>query len=180
VALDVNRKVDPILEIDKTHVEWNTLTSFVQSAFFREEETKAADLGTFLTPPPRDEQKKTSVTLSHLYQSSAVVAGRHVYYFESLKEYRKPIPSNDQSCNNVFFKGWILGNSTGDLRLVDAKIGWTDCEGRQDRIPLGLLAVDNQVFVITCDFGYEDESYSILKLSESGIHPVLKTQGGSC
>jgi hypothetical protein len=179
VALDTDRKVNPSYELNKTQDEWSKLHSFIQPEFSKEEKNKATELSRFLKPPPREEQKNKSITLSHLYQMTIENTGERLYYFESLKEYRKPIPTNDQSCNDVFFNGWISAKS-GELKLIDSKIGWTDCEGRLDSIPLGLLVLDNQVFIFTRDFGYEDEMYLIFKLSESRIQMVLETQGGSC
>jgi hypothetical protein len=179
VALDIERKVNPSHELDKTQDEWTRLRSFIQSEFSREEQVKATDLSRFLKPPRRAEQKNKSVTLTHLYQMTIETTGERLYYFESLKEYKMPIPTNDQSCNDLFFNGWIAAKSGGP-KLIDSKIGWTDCEGRQDSIPLGLLVLDNQVFIFTRDFGYEDESYLIFKLSESRMQVVLETLGGSC
>lgn len=102
-------------------------------------------------------------------------AGERLYYFESLKEYRKPIPTNDQSCNDVFFNGWILTKSD-ELKLIDSQIGWKDCEGGLDSIPLGLLVLDKEVFIFTRDFGYEDERYLIFKLRGTRMQAVLETQ----
>jgi len=179
IALDIDRKVNPSYQLNKTQDEWAKLQSFIQSEFGKEEQAKATELSRFLKPPSREEQKNKSVTLSHLYQMTIENTGERLYYFESLKEYKKPIPTNDQSCNDLFFNGWISAKS-GALKLIDSKIGWTDCEGRQDSIPLGLLVLDNQVFIFTRDFGYEDERYLIFKLSESRMQVVLETQGGSC
>lgn len=180
LALDKRLKVEPTIDIDQSSDEWGKLRSFIQANFDRQEESKAAELSTFLKPPARDEEKNVSVTLSHLYRSGALTSGRYLYYFEALKEYDKPLPSNPASCNNIFFRGWVVAKSGEDLKLVDAQIGWTGCEVNENRVPLGTLEVDNQVFVVSLDLGYEDESYSIFKLGESGISLVLETGGGSC
>jgi len=49
-----------------------------------------------------------------------------------------------------------------------------------DSIPLALLVLDNQVFIFTRDFGYEDERYLIFNLKDCRMQLVLETQGGSC
>jgi hypothetical protein len=179
VALDTNRKVNPTYEVNKTQDEWSEVYSFVQSEFSKEEKNKATELSRFLKPPPREEQKNKSITLSHLYQMTIEDTGERLYYFESLKEYRKPIPTNAQSCNDLFFNGWISAKS-GELKLTDSKVGWTDCEDNLDSIPLGLLVLDGEVFIFVRNFGYEDEEYLIFKLSDSRMQMVLETQGGSC
>ena len=179
LALDTDRRVNPSYEVNKTQDEWPRFYSFVQAEFGKEEQNKATELSRFLKPPAREEQKSKSVVLSHLYEMTIEDTGERLYYFESVKEYRKPIPTDAQSCNDLFFNGWISAKS-GELKMIDSKIGWTDCERGVDRIPLGLLVLDNQVFIFTRDFGYEDESYLIFKLKESRMQLILKTQGGSC
>ena len=106
-------------------------------------------------------------------------SGERLYYFEALKEYKKPIPTNDQTCNNVFFNGWILTKSD-TLKMIDSKVGWKDCETELDSIPVGLLNLDNEVFIFTVEFDYEGDRYLILKLNESRMQTVLETYGGSC
>jgi len=182
VALDAKRQVNSMTEVANTSDEWKGFLSFVRPAFEREEETRAAELSSFLTSPSGEDRKKVNVTLSHLYRSDAMIGERYLYYFEAQKEYREPLPANDQSCNNVIFRGWGIRNLRGDLSLLGTQIGWADCDLKGDggRVPLGVLSIDDRAFVITYDPGYEGESYSILELTESGARLALETEGGSC
>ena len=182
VALDVKRQVSPMTEVSNTSDDWKSFLAYIRPAFGREEEARFAELSTFLAPPPGDERKKINVTLSHVYRSSAEIGGRYLYYFEAQKDYAKPIPTNDQSCNNVFFRGWGTAGPQGDLSLLGTQVGWTDCDRKQEagRVPLATLSVGGRVFVITYDPAYEGESYSVLEWTESGVRLVLDTQGGSC
>jgi len=179
VALNVDRKVSPSYELNKTQDEWTRLNSFIQSEFVKEEQARATDLSKFLKPPRREEQKNKSITLAHLYQMTIENSGERLYYFEALKEYKKPIPTNDQTCNNVFFNGWILTKSD-ELKVIDSQMGWKDCEPGLDSIPMGLLNLDGEVFIFTVEFDYEGDRYLILKLDESRMQTVLETYGGSC
>jgi len=179
VALNVDRKVSPSYELNKTQDEWTRLHSFIQSAFGKEEQARATDLSQFLKPPRREEQKNKSVTLSYLYRMTLEKSGERLYYFEALKEYKKPIPTNDQTCNNVFLNGWILTKSD-ELKVIDSKMGWKDCEPEVDSIPMGVLNLDDEVFIFTVEFDYEGDRYLILKLNESRMQTVLETYGGSC
>jgi hypothetical protein len=179
VALNVDRTVNPSYELNKTQDEWTRLHSFIQSEFGKEEQAKATDLSKFLKPPRREEQKNQGVMLSHLYQMTIEKSGERLYYFEALKEYKKPIPTNDQTCNNVFFNGWILTKSD-ELKVIDSQMGWKDCETGLDSIPLGLLNLDGEVFIFTVEFDYEGDRYLILKMDESRMQTVLETYGGSC
>jgi hypothetical protein len=182
VALDVKLPVLPMAEVSNTSDEWKSVLSFIRPAFGREEEVRSAELSSFLAPPTGDERKKINVTLSHVYRSSTEIGGRYLYYFEAQKDYAKPIPTNDQSCNNVFFRGWGTAGPQGNLSLMGTQIGWVDCDRKQESgsVPLATLSVDGHVFVITYDPSYEGESYSILEWTESGVRLVLETQGRSC
>lgn len=176
VALDAYRKVIPFTNVVKTSDEWNRSSAQVQSLFRREEERKGKDLSAFLEPPALDQRQRTAPVLLHLYRAAGI------YYFEALKEYNLPIPGNKQTCNNLFFKGWLRGAPGDSSRPLGAQIGWTDCErkGESDIIPLGFLDIDNRHFIFSYDSGYEGESYSIWELTGSGVRKVLETEGGSC
>lgn len=182
VALDVKRQVSAVAEVANGSDEWETFLSFIRPAFGREEEARYGELSAFLAPPPGDERKKINVTPTHVYRSTTEIGGRRLYYFEARKDYAKPIPTNDRTCNNVFFRGWGTAGAQGDLSLTGTQIGWEDCDRKQEsgRVPLATLNVDGRVFVITYDPSYEGESYSILEWTESGVRLVLETQGGSC
>ncbi|HEV8430299.1 MAG TPA: hypothetical protein VGQ41_20515 [Pyrinomonadaceae bacterium] len=179
IALNIDRKVNPSYKLDKTQDEWTKLNTLIQSEFDKEEQAKEKQLREFLPLPRREETKNKSVTLSYLYRMTIEKTGERLYYFEALKEYRKPIPINEQTCNNVFLNGWILTKSD-ELKLIDSTIGWKDCETGVDSIPLGLLVLDDEVFIFSCQFGYEGETYFIYKLSKARIQTVLETYGASC
>lgn len=165
VALDTNRQVSPAYEIKKTQDDWSRLQSFVEAKFTKEEKEKATELSR--TKPPRREAPETkTITLSHLYALTVESSGERLYYFESVKD-----------C--LSFTGWISAKA-GALKLIDSKIGWTDCEDSVDSIPLGLLAFDGEVFIFVRELGYEGDEYVIFKFSESRMQMVLETYGGSC
>ena len=45
-------------------------------------------------------------------------------------------------------------------------------------IPLGIMTLKEQIFLFMREHGWEDESYTILELNQSGLHRVLLTVGG--
>jgi hypothetical protein len=60
-----------------------------------------------------------------------------------------------------------------------ANFVFTDCDrkGPSTMIPMGLMTLKHQVFLFVREHGWEDESYTILKLNQSGFHRVLLTDG---
>jgi hypothetical protein len=55
-----------------------------------------------------------------------------------------------------------------------------DDKGSERIRPLAAVAVGKQLFVVTVDHGYEDESYSLWQIDGSAIHRVLRVEGGGC
>jgi hypothetical protein len=137
-----------------------------------------------LTGYPSEAYRKTArISPSRLYRSRQAFNGQVYYYFEAKKEYKKTMTSKDQSCSNIsFFKGWILQNPRGEMVLANPKLNITDCDMKGVEVTrlLGSLAIMNQVYAITEDHGYEDESYSIFEISRSGIKQLMRIYGGSC
>lgn len=60
-------------------------------------------------------------------------------------------------------------------------IGLTDCDGKErgSRVELfSVMTLDNGTFLFTVEHGWEDESYSIYELKDSGLDRLLETLGG--
>ncbi|MCI0336202.1 MAG: hypothetical protein L0226_01380 [Acidobacteria bacterium] len=126
---------------------------------------------------------QVKLALSKLYRNKLAIAGQYIYFLEARKEYKKPGSSYDPSCNNIsFFKGWILQNKRGDLKLIDKQFIFTDCDMKVAEVTklLGILPIRDRIYIIIEDHGYEDESYSILELNGTRIKRAIKIYGGAC
>lgn len=127
-----------------------------------------------------EERAKVETSLTVLYGSSSVVNGEHVYYFEAEKQYQKRTTSGDPGCNDVsLFQGWISRDERDGLGLRAGNFVFTDCDrkGPSTMIPLGIMTLKEQIFLFVREHGWEDESYTILDLNQSGLHRVLQTVG---
>jgi len=185
VALDVEKQAPNLLELTDSSIEWVRAGSFIQPAFDKAEDLKVSEtdaLHHFAPYPARKVRRQVKAFLIKLYRSRSAINGRYIFHFEARKEYKKELRSPDSSCSNIsLLKGWMLLNERGDLMLLDSDMVLTDCDMKAEVTkPLGILTVGDQIFIITEDHGYEDESYVILELRVSGISRVIKTWGGGC
>jgi len=187
VALDVDKWVDNPIEIINSSEERRRITSFVRAAFDKSEGIKPPGFDSikpYVHYPSNAERRKARLIIGTLYRNREPIDGQRIYYVEAKKEYKNPFLSKtDPTCNTIsFFKGWIVQNKRGALRLIDSRYILCDCDMKWATFTklLGILPMRDRIFFITEDHGYEDESYRILELKGSRIKQVLNVYGGSC
>jgi hypothetical protein len=191
VALTVNEKVEPLIEIKPQGAETADLLSFIKELFNRAETTElnkiraerspGIDWSTPFLSASSEERAKVRMSVTKLYRTTSPVSGEYLYYFEAEKDYEKAATSSDQACADVsLFQGWMEADERGGLGLMDSRVFFTDCDmkGPSFATPLGLLRLKNATFLFVTEHGWEDECYVILELDDSGLHKVLETFGG--
>ena len=189
VAATARQKIEPFIKIETASTQGKEISSFIKQ-IFGVEETSELDRLRVESPPAianllpfslsSEERATVETSLTVLYWSSSVVNGEHVYYFEAEKHYRKRTTSEDPGCYDVsLFQGWISRNARDGLGLMAGNFLFTDCDrkGPSTMIPLGTMTLKKQVFLFVREHGWEDESYTILELNQSGLHRVLETVG---
>jgi hypothetical protein len=186
VVTSADGKVSMVNELSNTSPDWGRVRDFIAADFSRAEAvaiSRRAGEGVSIDLPAAEERNRKALSLSELYSSRTAIEGQLIYYFEARKEYPKRRFSNDESCNNYsILSGWIIQDRQGRLQLVDSLAYLTDCDMKEAGTmnPLGTLVIDSRVFVIVEALGYEDESYVIFELNDSGIHRLLETYAGGC
>lgn len=191
VAVTVRQKIEPFIEIEIASPQVKEIGPFIKQVFDIEETTEIdrmreerppalANSSSLALSLSSEERAKVETSLTVLYRSSSVVNGEHVYYFEAEKQYQKRTTSGGLGCNDVsLFQGWIARDEREGLGLMAGNLVFTDCDrkGPSTMIPLGMMTLKDQVFLFVREHGWEDESYTILELSQSGLHRVLQTIG---
>lgn len=191
VALNVNEKVEPMIEIKPESVEAADLLSFIKQLFdeaetaelnkIHAEQLRELEASTPFFSLSSEARAKVRMSITKLSRSKSSLNGKHLYYFEAEKQYGRPATSTDPSCNDVsLFQGWMDATELGGLGLEDSRLFLTDCDmkGPSTATPLGIMTLKNKIFLFVSEHGWEDESYMILELSNSGLHKVLETFGG--
>ena len=85
-------------------------------------------------------------------------------------------------CSTVaVVQGWYSFTQHG-LVLLRADLTVTDCDAVELRstMPLLLLPAGKRSFVIVREHGYEDESFAVFELTNSGLNRLLEIPGGGC
>lgn len=191
VAVTVRQKIEPFIEIETARTQGKEISSFIKQIFDVEETAEIdrmraerlsaiANLPSLAFSLSSEERVKIETSLTVLYRSSSVVNGEYVYYFEAEKQYKRRTTSGGPGCNDVsLFQGWISRDERDGLGLMAANFVFTDCDrkGPSTMIPMGLMTLKDQVFLFVREHGWEDESYTILELNQSGLHRVLLTVG---
>jgi hypothetical protein len=187
VALDADKWIDNPIEIINSSQEQRRITFFIQPAFNKLEGIKPPGIdssGSVVHYPSNAERRKARLIISRLYRNREPIYGQRIYYVEAKKEYKNPFFSKTApSCNTIsFFKGWIIQNKSGALRLIDSRFILSDCDMKTATSTklLGILPIRGRIFFIAEEHGYEEESYEILELKGSRVKRMLKVFGGSC
>lgn len=190
VALSVNIKVDPMIEIKSNSAESDDIASFVKQIIEHDETAEldrirgqrpASDVPVRQFALTKQERATIKTSLTKLYGGRSLVRGERLYYFEAEKHYPKPAASGVPSCDDIsVFQGWVSTQGKGGLGLHDSRLFLTDCDRKGSRTarPLGTMILKNQTFLFVYEHGWEDERYTILELDNSGLHRVLETDGG--
>ncbi len=119
---------------------------------------------------------KSPLAFTQLYYV-ATRAGTTTYHFEAARAYPRPSASADYSCDDAtVMTGWLAEGPPGELALVRSDTALTDCDRKTTaRVqPLGTLEIGGRHFVLTVEYGYEDESYAIHEILTDAVSPVLR------
>ena len=176
VAVTARQKIEPFIKIKPGSTQGQEIGSFIKKIF---DSVETSELERYRVERPAA-IAKVEMSLTDLYRSSSVVNGKHIYYFDVEKQYPKVTASGEPACNDVsLFKGWISADEKGGLGLMDSIFFFTDCDrkGPSTMIPLGTMKLKEQIFLFVREHGWEDESYIILELNQSGLQRVLETAG---
>jgi hypothetical protein len=191
-ALNVDLKIDSMVEIEAGGDEAGNVLAYVKSAFTHSEAAEAARLAAEpgashlwaadWFPQSAARRARVGLTVTKLYRDRFGIDGAHVYYVEVEKSYEKPAGSRDAACWGVaFLKGWVLKRKDGAIGMLDDSFGLADCDGKERGGSVELFGVvrpDNRTFLLTVEHGWEDESYIIYELKDSGLIRLLETFGG--
>ena len=184
IALTVKQKLEPMVEINPESVEAAPLLSAIKQLFDEaetEEMDKPGAQASQFFPRSAEARAKSTMLVTQLVRSSSTRDAKHLYYFEAEKQYKKPANSHDSGCDAVsLFHGWFEATASDGLGLLDQRLFLTDCDrkGPSSAKPLGIMTFKNRLFLFVSEHGWEDESYLILELKNTGLHKVLETFGG--
>jgi hypothetical protein len=119
--------------------------------------------------------------ITRLYREAK--SPRSPLYFVAEKKYRTARLAQDRQCSpSTMLTGWLVPTDAGTFNLLDPKLFLTDCDAKEVRtgLPLAAFRVSGQLFWVLQEHGYEDETYLIAEIRESGVRYPIEVNGGGC
>src|SRR6185503_15893277 len=163
--------------VDRTVPLWGLAERAVRANFSRLESAEAAR---WRRQMPR-ESPQPIVHLTALYGQANVP--RSPLYFVAEKKYRSAGLVGDAECHpRTVVTGWLVPTETGTYVLRNPGVFLTDCDGKEvlTAVPLSALRVSGRLFWVLVEHGYEDETYRIVEVGQSGISGRIEVNGGGC
>lgn len=169
--------VGVVEEVRRSDSIWTAAERAVVANFSRLEVAQAAANGEQLpreTPVP-----DTQITA--LYHEAK--SPRSPLYFAAEKKYRTPRFPQDPQCSTLTtMTGWLVPTDAKTYTLLDPKVYVTDCDAKEARtgLPLAAFRISGRLLWVLQEHGYEDETYLIAEIRETGIRYPIEVNGGGC
>ena len=179
IALSSDRPLKPMLPANHSKLPFSAL----EHAFKESEDREISPLRRvpsgleYLRPPDADSRTAVPIRVERAWRT-ILDSGELIYYIEANRSYARPAGSNDSGCDNISaFRGWFVQARGQEVRVVNARLGLTDCDfkGARFTTPMGLLVLEDGTYVITEDDGWESRSYEVLKIESGSVIPVLRS-----
>ena len=178
IAIDsASIAVSAIEEVHRSDAQWAAAERAALASFSRLE---AAQVTKDRAQLPRETPAPVA-RITALYRQ--MKAPRSLMYFVAEKKYLTARSPQDTQCTAMtIMTGWLVPTDTGAYTVLDAKVFPTDCDAKGVRtaVPLAAFRVSNQLYWVIQEHGYEDESYLIAELRQSGIRYPIDVNGGGC
>lgn len=126
---------------------------------------------------PLRKRETTDVSVTHMVKGSLGPNG-WLYYIEMQRSYGEP----NTGCGAITaYNGWFRKDA-GTLTPITTRIVITNCDMKEtDRIkPDLILSIGGNTYVISENYGYESEAYSVDLLTGSELRNVVRRNGGGC
>jgi hypothetical protein len=128
------------------------------------------------------DREKGLVELSRIYKARHEINGRSLYFIEAQRKYPKPRNAPDADCYNLnSLNSWVIlqGNK---ISFLSSEFVASDCDGNELNtiVPDVVISVQRGHYIVSENYGYEWESYTIHEILDGSMKEVLKVGGGGC
>ena len=128
------------------------------------------------------DREKGLFGLSHIYKARREINGRSLYFIEAQRKYPKPSNAPDADCYNLnSLNSWVMlqGNK---ISFLSSEFVASDCDGKEMNsiVPNVVISVQGRHYIVSENYGYEWEFYTINEILDGSMKEVLKVGGGGC
>ena len=125
---------------------------------------------------------KYPVEFVHIYKASKMIMGGALYFIEAQQKSPYTYNPKETECYDLkVLNSWLL--LKGDkISALSSEFIPTDCWGKETHtiVPNAVIFVDGKHYVVSENYGYEWESYTIHQILNDGLKEVLNVGGGGC
>lgn len=195
VGLALNTKLNVYPAINKQNLSANSLIiNFVKEHFERAESVEIqkkqkenSPVGNRLAYSGHrinaEQRNKVSISIVDLYQIKTVPNKESIYYFIAGRKYKKPKDFSDSSCEGIsYYTGFIRHRAGDDYNILKHNFFITDCDMKYviNSTPLGIVKIQEQLFLFRENTYYESEAYFIDLIKDNQMIEVFSSFGGGC
>jgi hypothetical protein len=128
------------------------------------------------------DREKGQIKLSRIYKAGHEINGKSLYFIEAVRKYPRPSNAQDAECYNLnALNSWVMlqGNK---VSFLTSEFVASDCDGKEMNfiIPDVVISVKGRHYIVSENYGYEWESYTIHEIREGIMKEVLRVDGGGC
>lgn len=133
-------------------------------------------------PVSEVEREKVDVEIKNIYKTTTPISGENLYYVNLVKEYDKPRIHPDFECKaKSWFSAWVSKKGQNS-KVLSEDIGLSDCnmKGIDTKIPNTMIPLAGKYYLISENYGYEWEYYTIDLLDNGQFKRIVTVGGGGC
>jgi hypothetical protein len=128
------------------------------------------------------ERNKNKIKIEAIYKTEHEVNGNNLYFVVAQRKYRKMKNEQDADCESeTLLNSWLIIKNN-KASFLDSEIILTDCYGKamHSIVPDIVLSLRGKHYVVSENYGYEWESYTIHEIQDTKIKKILEVGGGGC
>jgi len=173
IATNFNTNVIPFKKIDDSRVGFRLLQA-IKTKFDEKEKVSPA--------APLKDRGNRAIELLEIYKAGNDINGRSLYFIGAQRRYPKPSDAPDADCYDLNCLNSWVAQQGNKIFFLSSEFTATDCDGKEmnDVVPDAVISVQKRYYVVSENYGYEWESYTIHEILDGSMKEVLKVDGGGC
>jgi hypothetical protein len=182
LAIGGDATVLPIDVVAPDSATGRELLTAITDKFNDAEEQASRSFTKWKHPITKAERARVPIRLEAIYQSSETTA-RGAWTVAYLEAVRTFIPGpTDEGCGLITYAhAWVRRRPGKDPDIdLGARITYCDREGVAFMLPLGRLALKNDVYWVFQMSSWRDEVYFVTRMRPDESRPVVAVSGGEC
>lgn len=176
VGIAINRflKIIPFAPIDKD--------AGIAAPFFQAIKVKFHELEKNTQYALQRNWEKGSIELSLLYRLKQEIDGSALYFLQAQRKYPRNTDGPDPDCYNMnSMNSWVALHGDS-ITFLSAEMHLSDCDGKgsYNVVPDLVLSLKGRYFIVSENYGYTDEFYTVHEILDGSLKEILHVDGGGC